>query len=808
VHNVLKFAAWTAGIFLVLFLLAGVLLYFVLPRDEIIARILPPAEEALGRQVELGDAGISFWPPFGVFVSDLRVANEPADSAEHMLKVSYARAQLAWQPLLTGEFHFSTVELSGVEIVYERLSATTTNVSDLTEGDGGGVPILAEHMTFEDLSLIRYDRTDTTWFGMMGTSGELHVQPDSALVQAVLQIPGFASRGPDGPASFEGPLQIDVTGQWLDSAFEFQIRALTGKLAGAPLQGSGSVFMRPEATLATISLSVGPHPIRGLLSLVPDEFLVQAAPYTLGGEARVDVNIDGALDHLADGAADLELVWLDGQIGDSTGELARFESLSIPVDAAGFHVDASGVVSRYGPMQVAVVGTWPPESRIEASVSGEVDASTLVTDSLSMAGLVGWSASAQGPLQDPGAWRVKGRATTASLSISEGDREPFVVSRAAVSYNGRSVRIQSFDAAYAASDLSATGEVNNLVWRDLLQDEDRPEPEARLEVRSSHVDLDALFPHLAGDSAAPADTGSRPPLPLGNTMLDVSADTMILGGATWTDMTGRLIWHQGSLSIDTLYGGVYGGTARLKGRIDSALSADAPYLFNVRIDSLALGQLLTRFGRVGNHLQGRGSLKAQIAGRGATPEEILQRLAIDGTAHLFDAQLVNLGAAARAQELLGLVPRDPVPLKSRWNSFRVQEGRTRLDDFQFKALDGAWVLAGSAGLDGTLDYALDGTLPPDVSSRLSLPDAWFSALPEAWRSQFDPVDLLKNDAGEAEFYLHIGGTLTRPNVSIDWARLQPVLTERFERRVKDRLTDEVESELKKGLQDLFNKLKP
>jgi len=322
------------------------------------------------------------------------------------------------------------------------------------------------------------------------------------------------------------------------------------------------------------------------------------------------------------------------------------------------------------------------------------------------------------------------------------------------------------------------------------------------------VDLDALFPQLAGDSAAPADTGSRPPLPLGNTVLEFAADTIILGGATWSDMTGRLTWDQGTLIIDTLYGGVYGGRTSLKGRIDSALNSDAPYAFHVRLDSLAIGELLTRFGRAGNHLQGRASLTAQIAGRGATPDEILRRLAISGTAHLFDAQLVNLGAAARAQELFGLSPRDPVPLKSRWNNFRVEEGRTRMDDFQFSALDGEWTLSGSVGLDGTLDYALDGTLPADISSRLKLPDEWFSALPEAWRSQFDPVDLLKNDAGEAEFFLLFGGTLTQPKVSIDWSRLQPVLTERFEKRVKDRLTDEFETEVKKGLQDLFNKLKP
>jgi hypothetical protein len=694
-----------------------------------------------------------------------------------------------------------------VDVVYERLSATATNVSDLTGGGGGGVPVIAERMTFEDLNLVRYDHTDSTWLGMMGMRGALDVQPDSAIFHAVLHIPEVNVRGTDEPAGLKHPINIDVTGIWIDSVSQFKMRSLTGDIAGTSLEGSGSVFLRPEATLATVVCTLGPRPVKELLTLLPDEYQRKVATYSLDGDARVDVTIDGALDSLSAGAAQLELVWLGGAVSDSTGEFVTFESLSIPMDAAGFHLDASSVVSRYGPLQLAAVGTWPPEGRLEASVSGEVDAAVFDTDSLAWVGLVGWSASAQGPLSEPLKWRVKARAATGSLAIVEADKLPFVISRTELSYNGRALKVESFDAAYASSDLSASGEVSGVIWRELLRDDVTLEPAVSLTVRSRHLDLDGLFPQLAGDSAAPADTGSRPPLPLGNTVLNITADTMILGGATWTGMTGQFTWHQGTLLVDTLYGGVYGGRASLTGRIDSALSSDAPYMFDVRIDSLAVEQLLRRFGAAGKHLRGSGSFKAQVSGRGATPEEILERLAVDGTAWLFDARLVNLGAAAKAQELLGLPARDPVPLKSRWNSFRVEDGRTRMDDFQFKTSDGNWVLAGSAGLDGTLDYALDGTLTAEISKRLSLPDAWFAALPEAWRAQFDPVDLLKNDSGESEFFLRVGGTLNQPSVAIDWARLQPVLTARFDKRVKDRLSNEVESELKEGLQNLFDKLK-
>jgi hypothetical protein len=596
-------------------------------------------------------------------------------------------------------------------------------------------------------------------------------------------------------------------GEWLDSTSEFRLRTLSGEVAGTPLVGSGSVYLRPEATFAAARVTVGPQPVDGLLRLVPDSYLEGWAAYSFAGDARVDVTIDGAFDSLMAGSGRAEVVWLGGAISDTSGELLGFESLSLPMDARGFHVDAVGVRSRYGPLQIAAVGTWPPEGRLEASISGELDVAVFATDSVSLVGLVGWSASAQGPMMEPADWRVRARAATGSLSIEEPGRLPFVISRSEASYDGKDVTIQSFDAAYAMSRLSATGVVGGLPWRGYIQNETPADMQARLDLKSPRLNLDALFPQLAGDSAAPTDTSSRPPLPLGHTVLNLRADTVIVGGATWTGMTAKLTWQGGTLTVDTLHGRVYGGRANLSGRVDSALNADAPYAFSVQIDSLDVGELLSRFGGAGKHLKGRGSLVADITGRGATPEEMLQRLAVDGTASLFDAELVNLGAAVRVQELLGQSPRDPLPLKSRWNSFRVEEGRTRMDDFKFNTLDGSWVLAGSAGLDGTLDYALDGTLSAAVSSTLSLPDTWFSALPETWRSQIDPVDLLKNDAGEAEFFLHVGGTLTQPSVSIDWSRLQPVLTKRFEKRVKDRLTEEAKTELKKGLQDLFNKLK-
>jgi hypothetical protein len=116
-------------------------------------------------------------------------------------------------------------------------------------------------------------------------------------------------------------------------------------------------------------------------------------------------------------------------------------------------------------------------------------------------------------------------------------------------------------------------------------------------------------------------------------------------------------------------------------------------------------------------------------------------------------------------------------------------------------------MTGSSGLDGTLDYNLDGLLSAATSAQVRLPQSARNLFPAAWRDQIDPVELMKNDDGQLELYVHVGGTLQKPTVELDWRRLEPVIKRRLEKRVTDELKKQLDDELKKGLEGLFDRLK-
>jgi hypothetical protein len=208
---------------------------------------------------------------------------------------------------------------------------------------------------------------------------------------------------------------------------------------------------------------------------------------------------------------------------------------------------------------------------------------------------------------------------------------------------------------------------------------------------------------------------------------------------------------------------------------------------------------------MGRILSGRGNLTAAIEGHQVRTDELLSALDMTGTVHLFAAQLINQPVARNTMQLLGLPARDTIPLQSRWNRFHLEQGRIRLDEFAFTALESPCILTGTAGLDGSLDYRLQTTLSKALSDRLKLPASLRLDLPTQGLDQFDPVDLMKNEEGRADIFLEIRGDYLSPSVSLDMARLRPLLQKRFEERVAGKVTQELEDKLKEGLKGLFDR---
>lgn len=107
-------------------------------RDWVASRV----SDVVGRPVSFGEIGVSVFPRVAVRVADVRVADDPAWSAEPFLTAADARVGVALLPALLGRVVVRRVVLDAPVVTVIR-SATGLNVDSLGGGAGGGGPAAA-----------------------------------------------------------------------------------------------------------------------------------------------------------------------------------------------------------------------------------------------------------------------------------------------------------------------------------------------------------------------------------------------------------------------------------------------------------------------------------------------------------------------------------------------------------------------------------------------------------------------------------------------------------------------------------------
>jgi len=115
------------------------------------------------------------------------------------------------------------------------------------------------------------------------------------------------------------------------------------------------------------------------------------------------------------------------------------------------------------------------------------------------------------------------------------------------------------------------------------------------------------------------------------------------------------------------------------------------------------------------------------------------------------------------------------------------------------ALGADYVVNGSQGLDGTLDYSMAVLLSEQASAKVSVPGFAGEAL-----------KFLKDESGRLKLDLSVGGTSSNPAVALDTRQAQLRAEEAAKQKLGDEATKAEEQLKQKGqdlLKDIFKKKK-
>lgn len=778
------------------------------------ARILPELEARLGRPVELGSAGVSLWPPFGMYIENLRVANLPPAITPMLVQVDYARGQLSLMALMKGRIVATAIELKGVHASYEVFADSTTNISDLLGGNEAVAPFWIEQLELIDASLLIRDARDLSTVELSQLDASLYT--DARDMSGRLEISlGSVSWSVDTTrTNVDNPVALDIRGAYHAESDKLSLRIHSGHVLMVPLEGSIDIDSLSSEPQLKSELSLGPIEVSelkdGMAMFITDYARQQLDSYEFSGELRGHATYRGPALEWSPDHFKAEAVWLGGRLIWNHRELLKIASMTIPMDRVGYHVSCENAFFLGGPLQLAVVGNWPDGNRIEVTVSGRADmerAGELMQNS-GISGAIDYQATLRGRYDDPEGWSVRMRAEPDRVRIKEPGGSDLIIHSGQLVYDGMGLTVKDVEVRAGSTMVVVKAQIPDLKWSSMFTEDVRDPIEAHIELFSHYCNLDRFFPATAAPTTLPPTTQTLPPAFDALLHIQVNFDTLIMGGVPWYSVTAELTSSSQHMHIDTLSGRLFDGQVTLGGDIDLEDPENPGFDLTLQLDSMAMGELSGRFFTLGQHLMGRGSLEAKIESGRVPVRDMLDSLTVTGTAALFDARLVNLQAAHGILKILGIDVIDPISLASRWNAYHLERGRVRLEDFEFKTPQADWTLNGSIGLDGSLNYDLAVTLSRNLSDRFVLPQSLTPRVPPEWVAMTSPADLLKNDTGSAELFLMVQGSYTRPRIKFDWERLREGMQRRFESRVKDTVKDELKDRLKTGLKNLFNPKKP
>lgn len=363
-----------------------------------------------------------------------------------------------------------------------------------------------------------------------------------------------------------------------------------------------------------------------------------------------------------------------------------------------------------------------------------------------------------------------------------------------VRFNNQALDSRRLSLTLGRSDMTLAFRLVNYLSL-ISTDEKGPRPRGNLTLQSNQLYVDDIMSDEQGGkggsgSGTPGETGQKGGLPLPDAEMDVKATigTLTMEKFVLKNVRGTMKIANGLIRMQNFTCNTYGGSVNAKGTLN-VKNPDRPVFDLVLgLNALQANALLANFTSFGQRVTGSMTMNTTLKG------------ALDDTLGLIPSDLNGIGNVSISNgnlqgfkvnqvlaSTLKLPSLETVSFKDWTNAFSIQQGRFVIKDLKISALDADYVVNGSHGLDGTLDYKMALYLPESVSAQITV--AGFAG---------EAVKLFKDSSGRLKFDFNVGGTTTSPKVQLD---TQPAM-----KRAEELAKKKLEESLKGKAGDLLDKL--
>jgi uncharacterized protein involved in outer membrane biogenesis len=744
-----------------------------LPADKIRDMALDQARARLGREVTVGDIGVSFSGGLGVRLDDFVIHNPDGFGGEPFLTTRGLDLKLEIGPLLKKEVRVHRLVVDGPQLhLVKRADGTDNFTFELAEdappvpaapgGEGGAAPppaVSISSLTLKDGGLVFIDERAPE-----GGMSEFRLESLNSGLSLVNPAPGqfhatgrvTADRivvvGPPDVPELDTAVDFDVT--WDQNLSKLAIAKADAEVLDLPLNATGDITVGDAGPTGNVRVAVPEQPVVGFKAFLPPEL----APKLTGDDksgtvaGTFDVGLTG----------DAANAWVTrGQLNANNVDLALAQPFMPP--------EQPGKLAGRGDLAVTIVAS-----------AADLEASEQAAD-----------------------WR--GTATLRDVSFTEsGYVDELQDLDGTLSFNPEVFTVEQCRATFASATVDLTGSLSDpfpyFLPPEMQEGQEMKTPHLEFELSSSKLDVDRLIPAASptGPEAAPGKPGmtKREPVPADVEFPAITgegtfrADTLLYMQVPVTDVTGKVTLADRKLKVSEVEGHAYQGT--LGGQLDIDLNDlnDPVYAGEFAARDIEVDNFATRFAGMAGVVFGGANLSGAFNARGLDPDVIRNSLTLDADALLAEGRVVTSGQTYEALNSLaaragGSFDQEQV-LRDLATHIKVENGRVGLNDLTTRLGRVADVTVGGW-------YSFTGNL--EYHGSLLLTEAQTNEI-FARGAMLELANLLGSQRpARLELPMSVGGTRSDPKVKIDIGAVLGDLQEAALKEQGNKLEEEAKSKL-------------
>ncbi|MEQ9440090.1 MAG: AsmA-like C-terminal region-containing protein [Cyclobacteriaceae bacterium] len=345
-------------------------------------------------------------------------------------------------------------------------------------------------------------------------------------------------------------------------------------------------------------------------------------------------------------------------------------------------------------------------------------------DGMDLAGVIQANIQSKGKLSDVEAERYAQLQTSGSARIQNfrysADDFPqgFTIENADAEFNPQRVTLASFEGSAGRSDMRMSGYLANYLGYALAENETL---RGQFDFKSGKLDLNEWMTEdgaeVAEDTTEVAMEVVEIPKNI-DFVLNSSVAEVLYDNMSLNNLKGKITVREGVVRMDNLGFGTLGGQIAMNGTYDTRDLARPAFDFDLDIQDVGISEAYATFNTiqtlapVAEKMDGDFSTRFKIAGLlGSDMSPLMNTLDGKGLIQIADASLNESKLVGAITAVTKLSNTESVSLKDVEIQAEVRSGRVYVEPFDVNIGNFKTVIAGSNGIDGSIDYLMKMNIP-------------------------------------------------------------------------------------------------